>query len=58
VLPVNPELHEGIQAELAQEFADWLTSPETQEMIGEYGVEQFGQPLFYPDSEAYREANP
>jgi tungstate transport system substrate-binding protein len=58
VLPVNPELHEGIQAELAQEFADWLTSLETQEMIGDYGVEQFGQPLFYPDSEAYREANP
>jgi tungstate transport system substrate-binding protein len=58
VLPVNPDLHEGIQADLAQDFADWLTSVETQEMIGDYGVEQFGQPLFYPDSEAYREANP
>jgi len=58
VIPVNPELHEGTQAELAQQFADCLTSLETQETIAEYGVEQFGQPLFYPDSEAYRQAHP
>jgi tungstate transport system substrate-binding protein len=58
VIPVNPEMHEGIQAEVAQEFVEWLTSLETQEQIAAYGVEQFGQPLFYPDSEAYREANP
>lgn len=48
VIPVNPERHEGIQAALAEEFAAWLTSPETQAMIGEYGTERFGQPLFYP----------
>jgi tungstate transport system substrate-binding protein len=58
VIPVNPDLHEGIQAELAQQFADWLTSVETQEVIGQYGVEQFGQPLFYPDSEPYHQAHP
>jgi len=29
VIPVNPELHEGIQAELAQQFVEWLTSVET-----------------------------
>jgi len=58
VIPVNPELHEGIQAELAQQFAEWLTSVETQEQIGSYGVDRFGQPLFYPDSEPYRQAHP
>jgi tungstate transport system substrate-binding protein len=58
VIPVNPDLHEGVQSELAQQFVDWLTSVETQEVIGEYGVEQFGQPLFYPDSEPYHQANP
>jgi len=58
VIPVNPEGHEGIQADLAQEFVEWLTSVETQETIAAYGVDQYGQPLFYPDSEAYRAAHP
>jgi len=58
VIPVNPALHEGIQADLARQFVEWLTSLETQEKIGTYGVEVFGQPLFYPDSEAYRQAHP
>jgi tungstate transport system substrate-binding protein len=51
-------MHEGIQAELAQHFVEWLTSVETQEQIGSYGVDRFGQPLFYPDSEPYRQAHP
>lgn len=58
VIAVNPELHGGIQAALANQFVDWLTSLETQELIGAYGVDPFGQPLFYPDSEAYRQAHP
>lgn len=53
VIPVNPDKG-NINEELAQEFADWLTSLETQEMISTFGTEQFGQPLFYPDSEAWR----
>jgi tungstate transport system substrate-binding protein len=58
VIPVNPEGHEGIQADLAQEFVDWLTSVETQETIAAFGVDRFGQPLFYPDSEPYHAAHP
>lgn len=57
VIPVNPERHQGIEADLANKFVDWLTSLETQELIGKYGVEQFGQPLFYADSAAYHQAN-
>lgn len=53
VIPVNPDKG-NINDKLAQEFAEWLTSVEIQEKIGEYGREQFGQPLFYPDSEAWR----
>lgn len=53
VIPVNPDKG-GIQAELAEEFVTWLTAVETQQKIGEFGVAQFGQPLFYPDSEAWR----
>ncbi len=51
VIPVNPEKSEAINAELAQKFAEWLTSPEVQTMIGEFGVETFGQPLFYPNAQ-------
>ncbi len=53
VIPVNPDKG-NINDELAQTFAEWLTSVEIQEMIEQYGRDQFGQPLFYPDSEAWR----
>ena len=51
VIPVNPEKSEAINAELARKFAEWLISPEVQTMIGEFGVETFGQPLFYPNAQ-------
>lgn len=51
VIPVNPAKSEAINAELAQKFAEWLISPEAQKMIGEFGVEKFGQPLFYPNAQ-------
>jgi len=53
VIPVNPDKG-GIAAELAGEFVAWLTSIETQERIETFGVDSFGQPLFYPDSAAWR----
>ncbi len=53
VIPVNPDKG-NINDELAQEFAEWIASVEVQEVIGAYGRDQYGQPLFYPDSEAWR----
>jgi tungstate transport system substrate-binding protein len=50
VLAVNPEMHPNVNAALAAQFVEWLTSVEVQQMIGEYGVDTFGQPLFYPSS--------
>jgi tungstate transport system substrate-binding protein len=58
VIQVNPDLHAGIQAALAQEFVAWLTSLDTQQTIGQFGIDRFGQPLFTPDSAAWRAANP
>jgi len=52
VIPVNPELHEGIQDALAMQFVEWVTSEEVQKQIGKYGLEKFNQPLFYPDAGA------
>jgi len=43
-----------VNSELAEEFVGWLTSLETQKLIGQFGVEEFGQPLFIPDSEEWR----
>ena len=51
VIPVNPEKHPGVNFALATQFAEWLTSAETQQMIGDYGKDTFGQPLFYPNSQ-------
>lgn len=56
VMAVNPDKNPKIQIDLANTFIDWLVSLETQEMISTYGVEEFGMPLFVPDSPAWREA--
>ncbi len=53
VIPVNPDKGD-INAELANSFVQWITSVEVQEQISIYGVDTYGQPLFYPDSEAWR----
>ncbi|MBN1661581.1 MAG: substrate-binding domain-containing protein [Anaerolineae bacterium] len=58
VLAVNPEKSDKINNELANEFIDWLISMPTQEMIAEFGVAEFGAPLFTPDSALWREAHP
>lgn len=50
VIPVNPD-KDGINEDLAQDFVEWITSEETQTAIGEFGVDTYEQPLFYPDAE-------
>lgn len=56
VIAVNPELHSTINADGSTAFIDWLTSLETQQMISEFGIAEFGQPLFVPDSATWNEA--
>ena len=50
IIPVNPEKSEQINAEGAQKLFEWFLSEEAQNLIGEYGVEEFGQPLFTPNA--------
>jgi tungstate transport system substrate-binding protein len=50
VIPVSQARHPTVAAELAEEFVAWLLSDETQARIGEFGREQYGQPLFYPQA--------
>jgi tungstate transport system substrate-binding protein len=50
VMAVNPDKHPGVNFDMATKFVQWIISPETQKLIGGYGVDKFGQPLFYPDA--------
>ena len=54
VMAIDPSVHPGVNAEAARKFVEWLVSPETQRVIGAFGVKQFGQPLFYPDSDRWK----
>ncbi len=47
-IAVNPEMAEGVNIDEANNFTDWLISDETKDYIGNFGVEEFGQPLFIP----------
>jgi len=53
VIAVDPAKNKRINNELANAFIDWLISLPTQNAIADYGVEEFGMPLFMSDSEAW-----
>lgn len=50
VIPVNPNKNDKINHNGAKKFVEWILSDETQKLIGEYGKEKFGQPLFIPNA--------
>ncbi|NLV75989.1 MAG: tungsten ABC transporter substrate-binding protein [Tissierellia bacterium] len=50
IIPVNPEKSDKINAEGAKIFMEWMLSDKTQELIGEFGVEEYGMPLFIPNA--------
>ncbi|MCU0489795.1 MAG: substrate-binding domain-containing protein [Anaerolineales bacterium] len=58
VIAVNPAKNDKIQAELADQFIDWLISLPIQEKIGEFGRAEFDQSLFNPSSTSWKEAHP
>ena len=55
VIPVNPAGHPHVNAALAQQFTDWLTSLEGQNLIASFQLN--GHPLFTPDSDAWHAAH-
>ncbi len=50
VIVVDPKKHSKVNAEGARAFASFITSPEVQATIGEFGVKDYGQALFIPDA--------
>jgi tungstate transport system substrate-binding protein len=52
VMPVNPAKFTAIKINVvgAKAFADFLVAPATQEVIGNFGRDKYGQSLFIPDA--------
>jgi tungstate transport system substrate-binding protein len=51
VMQVNPDKHEKVNSEGAEAFVDFLISEETQQVIEDFGKEEFGQSLFFKYTE-------
>ena len=50
VIEVNPDKFDRLNVEGAKAFAAFMVAPATQEVIGTFGVDTYGQPLFVPDA--------
>jgi tungstate transport system substrate-binding protein len=52
VMPVNPAKFPSVPINTAggKAFADFMVAPETQKVIGNFGMDRFGQQLFVPDA--------
>ncbi|KAF0220117.1 MAG: tungstate transport system substrate-binding [Geobacteraceae bacterium] len=50
VIEVNPAKWPKVDAAGAKAFADFMVSKKVQDIIGTFGVDKFGTPLFFPDA--------
>ena len=48
VIAVNPDTVPGVKIDMANNLIEFLTSDEIQDLIGKYGVEEYGRRLFAP----------
>lgn len=51
VMTVNPDKWPKANYDGALAFAKFMTSSDTQAVIKDFGVDKFGQPLFFPDAD-------
>jgi tungstate transport system substrate-binding protein len=51
VMQVNPEKHDKVNAEAGETFVDFMVNEETLKVIKKFEVEEYGEPLFFPDTE-------
>jgi tungstate transport system substrate-binding protein len=51
VMQVNPNKNSQINADGAKAFVDFMISKDTQNVIKSFGVDKYGQPLFFPDAD-------
>lgn len=53
VMAVNPDKFPGVSYDMAMNFVNWITSADEQKVINTYGVDKFGQQLFYANSKQF-----
>ncbi len=51
VITVNPDKWPKVNYEGAMAFLKFMTEPSTQDVIGQFGKDKFGQSLFFPDAD-------
>jgi|JFJP01.1.fsa_nt_gi tungstate transport system substrate-binding protein len=51
VMTVNPEKWDAVNYDGAMAFSNFMIDPATQAVIGEFGMAEFGMPLFFPDAD-------
>jgi tungstate transport system substrate-binding protein len=50
VIDIAPSAGDRVNAEGGRALADWLVGRESQSMIRDFGVKEYGEPLFVPDA--------
>jgi tungstate transport system substrate-binding protein len=50
VMQVNPEKFSRVNAAGGKAFVEFMVDPATQKIIGEFGKDKYGAPLFFPDA--------
>lgn len=50
IIPVDPSKNENTNNDGAMEFMNWLLGEEAQNLIKDFGVEEYGEPLFVPNA--------
>jgi tungstate transport system substrate-binding protein len=50
VMQVNPGKFTKVNGKGGKAFVEFMIAPDTQKIIGDFGKEKFGQPLFFPDA--------
>jgi tungstate transport system substrate-binding protein len=50
VMQVNPTKFSKVNAKAGEAFVTFMRKPETQKLISQFGVDKYGQSLFFPDA--------
>ncbi|MBQ6896067.1 MAG: substrate-binding domain-containing protein [Oscillospiraceae bacterium] len=50
VIAVNPEVYPDTNIDGANAYIEWICSEEVQALIADFGVAEYGEPLFFPNA--------
>lgn len=50
IIPVDPSKNDNINNDGAMELMNWMVGEEAQELIKDFGIEEYGEPLFVPNA--------